>query len=269
MAITLKSAVGGALAKADQLKKQLTPYQAELQKYTAGGTNLRDMIRGGATEAELQSYNDTKVVPKSYLDRQGRQNYTFWNAGRSTIGDYGIDNSNAETWKQIEAAYNAGDTALAAELVNGLSGNGTFGGFYDENGRYYGFAQGYKGGANASYQPVVGGKLINTGLETTGTDIWLTPDGKALSMGAGGALTDNGDTWSRYKQSDIADVYAKQRETLEAGKKKAETYIPDLVASGVDVPAEMYPANLGYEPPVNVYQEALSQYTGGGTQPTV
>lgn len=124
------------------------------------------------------------------------QRYTFWNGGRVNDG-FKIDNTNAGTWNQIQQLYNAGDRAGATALVNELSGKGLFSGYYDDNGNYNGFVQGYTGSANASYQPVVGGRLISSG--DTDTGIWLTPDGKALKGTTGGMLTDNGDTWSRFQ----------------------------------------------------------------------
>lgn len=124
------------------------------------------------------------------------QRYTFWNGGRTNDG-FKIDNSNAGTWNQIQQLYNAGDRAGATALVNELSGKGLFSGYYDDNGNYNGFVQGYTGSANASFQPVVGGRLISSG--DTDTGIWLTPDGKALKGTTGGMLTDNGDTWSRFQ----------------------------------------------------------------------
>lgn len=124
------------------------------------------------------------------------QRYTFWNGGRVNDG-FKIDNSNAGTWNQIQQLYNAGDRAGATALVNELSGKGLFSGYYDDNGNYNGFVQGYTGSANASFQPVVGGRLISSG--DTDTGIWLTPDGKALKGTTGGMLTDNGDTWSRFQ----------------------------------------------------------------------
>jgi hypothetical protein len=124
------------------------------------------------------------------------QRYTFWNGGRVNDG-FKIDNANAGTWNQIQQLYNAGDRAGATALVNELSGKGLFSGYYDDNGNYNGFVQGYTGSANASFQPVVGGRLISSG--DTDTGIWLTPDGKALKGTTGGMLTDNGDTWSRFQ----------------------------------------------------------------------
>lgn len=153
-------------------------------------------------------------IPDSYVPKQ---NYTFWNAGNSTIGDYGIDDSNSDTWKRIQALYNSGDVNGAYDLINGMAGKGQFGGYYDDNGQYWGFAQGYLGGANSSYLPVVGGKILsNKGLDTTGTNIWLTPDGKALHADANGALTDTGDTWSRYGNSDIARAQLKALDDADA-----------------------------------------------------
>ncbi len=190
-----------------------------------GNKRLAAMFRNGATGEELSSYlSSGGTVPESYQNKYTPQNYLFWNAGRTDDG-FRIDDSNADTWRQIEAAYNAGDVAGATELVNGLSGKGTFGGFYDDKGSYYGFVRGYKGGANASYQPVVGGRIISADVDRSGTDIWLTPDNKALHLGEGGALTDTGDTWSRSGAADIADVYSRQQETLAAGRQAVQDHV--------------------------------------------
>lgn len=130
------------------------------------------------------------------LEAYTPQRYTFWNGGRTNDG-FKIDNTNAATWNQIQQLYNSGDRAGATALVNELTNKGLFSGYYDDNGNYNGFVQGYTGSANASYQPVVGGRLISSG--DTDTGVWLTPDGKALKGTTGGMLTDNGDTWSRFQ----------------------------------------------------------------------
>lgn len=192
---------------------------------------LAEMFKNG-TDAEISEYLNTGRVPESYQNRYKPQNYTFWNGGRVNEG-FKIDDASADTWKRIASLYSAGDVNGAMDLVNGLSGKGTFGGYYDDNGQYWGFAQGYMGGANASFQPVLGGKLMTTGLDTTGTDIWLTPDGKALKMGQGGTLTDRGDTWSRTRQVDPAEYRLRQLEAQDTGR---QTGLPALPAAGQSAP---------------------------------
>ena len=212
-------------------KKNLNPSAIGVKRAGTGNKTLTDMVANGGTPEEISSYLSTGAVPTSYTERYKPQNYVFWNAGNSTIGDAGIDNSNESTWKQIADLYGAGDVAGATALVNELSNKGLFGGYYDNDGNYWGFAQGYKGGANASYQPVLGGKLMNTGLDTTGTTIWLTPDGKALHMGEGGALSDNGDTWSHTQQYDIAADNLRMKDILADGAVKGAQLQGEIAGS--------------------------------------
>lgn len=159
------------------------------------GPTTQQGVQGAVTQGAAGP--TTQQTPyQQALEAYTPQRYTFWNGGRVNDG-FKIDNSNAGTWNQIQQLYNAGDRAGATALVNELSGKGLFSGYYDDNGNYNGFVQGYTGSANASFQPVVGGRLISSG--DTDTGIWLTPDGKALKGTTGGMLTDNGDTWSRFQ----------------------------------------------------------------------
>lgn len=254
-------------AVADKLSGTPQMITSASQPVTAGAMNgtkvgnpiLQQMFKD-ATDEQITEYLNTGRVPESYANAYHPQNYTFWNGGRVNEG-FRIDDSNSATWQEIARRYNAGDTQGAMDLVNGLSGKGTFGGYYDDAGNYWGFAQGYMGGANASYQPVLGGRLMTTGLDTTGTDIWLTPDGKALKMGQGGTLTDRGDTWSRYRQNDIADVSAELRRTEEQGQKDAlsvnggrDPYAADPVPNGNGG----YTYTGGSGTPTTPYQQAIS-----------
>ena len=158
------------------------------------GPTTQQGVQGAVTQGAAGP--TTQQTPyQQAIEAYTPQRYTFWNGGRTNDG-FKIDNSNAGTWNQIQQLYNAGDRAGATALVNELSGKGLFSGYYDDNGNYNGFVQGYTGSANASFQPVVGGRLISSG--DTDTGIWLTPDGKALKGTTGGMLADNGDTWSRY-----------------------------------------------------------------------
>ena len=177
----------------------------------AGKTKYQLLLENGATEDELRQVLEGRGVAQSYTDRQNAKaaaaaaaqpTYSLpadWFNGMSRIGEaqgWKIDDSDSATWQQIAALANAGNTQGAINLANRLAAQGKFGGYYDENGNYWGFAQGYTGGANASMQPVIGGKILtNKGLESENTNVWLTPDNKALSYGQGGTLTDNGETW--------------------------------------------------------------------------
>ena len=216
-------------------------------------------------------YDDTgkavgNGIPQSYVDRYIPQTYAFWNAGRSTIGDYGIDDSNTDTWKRIAALYNSGDTNGAYDLINALADKGKFGGYYDDNGQYWGFAQGYLGGANSTYLPVVGGTILsNKGLDTTGTNIWLTPDGKALHADANGALSDTGDTWSKYANTDIARTQLKMLDDADASLKAFREQnggrypeAPDPVPNGNGGLTYTYGGGNG-----TIYQQALGNYPTG------
>ena len=168
MASSLTGMVNKALTKAADLTKQGKTTTSN----PLAGKTAKDLTRvevydflNNATPEEIEYYyghhtNEkgeevSNGIPASYVPKQ---NYTFWNAGYSTIGDYGIDDSNADTWKRIQALYNSGDVNGAYDLINGMADKGQFGGYYDDNGQYWGFAQGYLGGANSSYLPVVGGR---------------------------------------------------------------------------------------------------------------
>lgn len=254
----IKNTVQSAAQISSPLKTgSQTPYQAALAatEIPAAGTTgwgLTNTQRydfwQNSTDEEKSAFLNGGGIPASYTERMtnGPQNYVFWNSGRSTIGDYGIDESNSDTWRQISELYNSGNVDGAMELVNGLSDKGRFGGYYDDNGSYWGFAQGYLGGANASYQPVLGGNLIARDVDTTGTNIWLTPDGKAMKLGANGALVDNGDTWTRTRQSDPARYYAQQQDAMNGNRPYGETVT--RLGSG-------YGGDQG-----TIYQQTLAQY---------
>ena len=184
----------------------------------AGKTKYQIMLENGATDDELRQVLQGQGVAQSYLDREAQKaaekaaaaapTYQIWNKnfdGMSRIGaDQGwtIDDSNAGTWKQIAQLANSGNTQAAINLANQLSAAGQFGGYWDDDGKYYGFAQGYTGGANASMQPVIGNQILTPkGLEYENTDVWLTPDGKALNYGQGGVLTNNGETWGTTEKN--------------------------------------------------------------------
>ena len=169
------------------------------------------MLENGATEEELRQVLSGGGVAQSYTDRVAAKaaaaaanqptysipSQNFDNMARmNASGGWTIDDSESATWQKIAQMANSGDTQGAINLANQLSAAGKFGGYYDDAGNYWGFAQGYTGGANASMQPVIGGRMLTPkGLEYENTGIWLTPDGKALNLGANGTLTNNGETW--------------------------------------------------------------------------
>lgn len=176
-----------------------------------GRTPYQIMLENGATEDELRQRLEGRGTAQSYLDREAQkaaaaaaarptyaipaQNFDGM-ARMGASGGWTIDDSESATWQKIAQMANSGDTQGAINLANQLSAAGKFGGYYDDAGNYWGFAQGYTGGANASMQPVVGGKMLTPkGLEYENTGVWLTPDGKALNLGANGTLTNNGETW--------------------------------------------------------------------------
>ena len=71
-----------------------------------------------------------------------------------------------------------------------------FTGSTNAKGQYSGGAIVYKGGAGDSVVQVKNGKVMATGLQDMGSDIILTPDGRAYRMDSNGNLIDNGETWS-------------------------------------------------------------------------
>ena len=71
-----------------------------------------------------------------------------------------------------------------------------FTGSTNAKGQYSGGAIVYKGGAGDSVVQVQNGKVMATGLQDMGSDIILTPDGRAYRMDSKGNLIDNGETWS-------------------------------------------------------------------------
>ena len=280
MASSLTGMVNKALTKYAGLVNQgktTTPTSNSLAGKTAKDltrVELYDFLENATPEERAYFYGHhtnekgeevSNGIPDSYVPKQ---NYTFWNAGYSTIGDYGIDDSNADTWKRIAALYNSGDVNGAYDLINALANKGKFGGYYDDNGQYWGFAQGYLGGANSSYLPVVGGTILsNKGLDTTGTNIWLTPDGKALHADANGALTDTGDTWSRYQNSDIARTQLKMLDDADASlaafiEQNGGRYpeAPDPVPNGNGGLTYSYGGGSSGS---TIYQQALGNYPTG------
>ena len=169
------------------------------------------MQENGATDDEWRQVLQGGSVPQSYTDREAQKaaaaaaaqpTYSLpsqWFNGMSRMNaDSGwvIDSSNSGDWQKVAQLYNSGNTQGAIDLANQLSGSGQFSGYWDDDGKYWGYAQGYSGGANASMQPVIGNQLLTPkGLEAENTNLWLTPDGKVLNSGANGALTNNGETW--------------------------------------------------------------------------
>ena len=176
-----------------------------------GRTMYQIMLENGATEDELRQRLEGRGTAQSYIDREAQkaaaaaaaqptyaipaQNFDGM-ARMGASGGWTIDDSESATWQKIAQMANSGDTQGAINLANQLSAAGKFGGYWDDAGNYWGFAQGYTGGANASMQPVIGGKMLTPkGLEYENTGVWLTPDGTALNLGANGTLTNNGETW--------------------------------------------------------------------------
>lgn len=166
-----------------------------LKKVTQGAVK-------GAMAAGAAAMGAAQTPYQAALAEASQPTYTLpsqWFNGMSRMNaDSGwtIDDSDSETWKRVEQLYKSGNTQGAINLMNQLSAAGKFGGYWADDGTYYGFAQGYTGGANASMQPVIGNQILTpNGLEYENTTAWLTPDGKVLNLGEGGRLTNNGETW--------------------------------------------------------------------------
>lgn len=256
-----------------------------------GRTMYQIMLENGATEDELRQQLSGTGTPQSYLDREAQKaaaaaaaqpTYSLpsqWFDGMSRIGEaqgWKIDNSDSATWQKIAQLANSGNTQGAIDLANQLSAAGKFGGYYDDQGNYWGFAQGYTGGANASMQPVIGGQMLTPkGLEYENTGIWLTPDGKALNYGQGGVLTNNGETWGT---TDNRNAQAVGRWYDENGtdSKDARWNTWDAVGARMGWTPEETFANMSksgafLNPELNsqgtIYQQALNQ-TGGNNYPT-
>ena len=228
-----------------------------------GNATFRQMVANGATNEELAyMLSNSGKLPESYTQREASKPNTYYIGStysmypNSVLDKFKIDNS-AEyqnTWKRIADLYNSGDVngAMALESSLRTGDNANFGGYYDENGNYWGYALGYKGGANGSYQPVLGGKLMGKDLDTTGTDVWLTPDGKALRGTS--TLTNSGDTWQQgSKPFDIADYYGSMR---DEALKADQDYYAGMGLNAITAGRVLTP-----------YQQALQDYsvpqTGG------
>ena len=254
-----------------------------------GRTMYQIMLENGATEDELRQQLSGTGTPQSYLDREAQkaaaaaaarptyaipaQNFDGM-ARMGTSGGWTIDDSESATWQKIAQMANSGDTQGAINLANQLSAAGKFGGYYDDAGNYWGFAQGYTGGANASMQPVIGGKMLTPkGLEYENTGVWLTPDGKALNYGQGGVLTDNGETWGttdnrnaqavgRWYDENGTDSKDARWNTWDAvgarmGWTPEETFA-NMSKSGAFLNPELNDNGSGSTP----YQQMLNSYNG-------
>lgn len=166
-----------------------------LKKVTQGAVKGA-MAAGAAAMGAAQTPRQAALAAAQQPTYQLPANWFNGMARMGSDGGWVIDNSNSDTWKQIAQMYRSGNTQGAIDMANSLQGKGQFGGYWDEDGKYWGYAQGYAGGANASMQPVIGNQLLTPrGLEYEHTNLWLTPDGKVLNLGQNGALTDNGETW--------------------------------------------------------------------------
>ena len=254
-----------------------------------GRTPYQIMLENGATEDELRQRLEGRGTAQSYLDREAQkaaaaaaarptyaipaQNFDGM-ARMGASGGWTIDDSESATWQKIAQMANSGDTQGAINLANQLSAAGKFGGYWDDAGNYWGFAQGYTGGANASMQPVIGGKMLTPkGLEYENTGVWLTPDGKALNLGANGTLTNNGETWGttdnrnaqavgRWYDENGTDSKDARWNTWDAvgarmGWTPEETFA-NMSKSGAFLNPELNDNGSGSTP----YQQVLNNYNG-------
>ena len=154
-------------------------------------------------------------------------------------------------WAEVIAAQDAGDSDKVNSLLNAMSAEGNFSGYYGDDGLYYGYARGYGGAGNGSYQPVIGGKLISSG--ELDTNQWLTPDGKAYTGSLGGSLSNQG-VWS------YGDNRQQASGKLRTGYDPSGADSPTLYNTGAQTMPQ--PAS---QPSGTAYERALSGYASGGT----
>lgn len=198
MATAYQNAV--RLADADRLRKNAQ----DQANGTVNGqpANLGNLIRAGATQAEVQAFNDSGVVPQSFYDRNGQSGpmyvslYGYDKVPGSSYENWKISDQNKDFYNQVQRLYQSGDVTGAINLMNEKRGKeNDFTGYYDDQGNYWGWVRGEGGASGNSFQPVLGGQLMATGKSDTNT--WLTPDGRVLNGSIGGSgLANNGLTWT-------------------------------------------------------------------------
>ena len=198
MATAYQNAV--RLADADRLRKNAQ----DQTNGTVNGqqANLGNLIRAGATQAEVQAFNDSGVVPQSFYDRNGQSGpmyvslYGYDKVPGSSYENWKISDQNKDFYHQVQRLYQSGDVTGAINLMNEKRGKeNDFTGYYDDQGNYWGWVRGEGGASGNSFQPVLGGQLMATGKSDTNT--WLTPDGRVLNGSIGGSgLANNGLTWT-------------------------------------------------------------------------
>ena len=201
MATAYQNAV--RLADADRLRKNAQ----DQANGTVNGqqANLGNLIRAGATQAEVQAFNDSGVVPQSFYDRNGQSGpmyvslYGYDKVPGSSYENWKISDQNKDFYNQVQRLYQSGDVTGAINLMNEKRGKeNDFTGYYDDQGNYWGWVRGEGGASGNSFQPVLGGQLMATGKSDTNT--WLTPDGRVLNGSIGGnGLTNNGLTWTNQR----------------------------------------------------------------------
>ena len=164
-------------------------------------------------------------------------------------------------WQRIIDANAAGDTDRVTSLLNDMRGQGNFSGYYGDDGLYYGFARGYGGAADSSYQPVLAGELISSGKLDTNT--WLTPDGKYYTGTLGGSLSGAGN-WSYGDKGTVgATTGAATRANVGAGGTES----PPAANAGTNIYKQALSAAMGNPAatpvntaPTTAYQDYLADY---------
>ena len=126
------------------------------------GAVARAMLMMYGTDEEKTQYFNGGGIPASLAERLKNQPQDFY---------YSIPPTSAGIYDIFKGSTNA-------------------------KGQYSGGAIVYKGGAGDSVVQVKNGKVMATGLQDMGSDIILTPDGRAYRMDSKGNLIDNGETWS-------------------------------------------------------------------------
>lgn len=133
-----------------------------VQAGAKGNDIIRMLILRYGTPEEATEYLNTGIVPASFAESyNGALPELFYSVPATRRGIYDV-------WQ----------------------------GGFNENGVYNGTAMVYGGAAGDSVVPVNNGKIGVSGLENTGSNILLTPDGQILRVNPDGTVVATGGTWA-------------------------------------------------------------------------
>lgn len=139
-----------------------------VQAGAKGNDIIRMLILRYGTPEEATEYLNTGIVPASFAESyNGALPELFYSVPATRRGIYDV-------WK----------------------------GGFNENGVYNGTAMVYGGAAGDSVVPVNNGKIGVSGLENTGSNILLTPDGQILRVNPDGTVVATGGTWAGHVATD-------------------------------------------------------------------